>query len=135
MELGVIPIINEYDTIATDEIVIGDNDTLGAIVATTIDADLLIILSDIDGLYTADPHKNKNAVMLERVENITEEIVAMTGGAGTSLGTGGMVTKINAAKIAIKGGTDMVIANGSDPQILYSIVKGENVGTRFIAKR
>lgn len=135
LELGVIPIINENDTIATDEIIIGDNDTLGAIVSTTINADLLIILSDIDGLYTADPHKDKNAVMLNRVEEITDEIIAMTGGAGTTLGTGGMVTKIKAAKIATAGGTDMVIANGSNPQLLYSIINGEDVGTRFVAKK
>ncbi|MBO5322185.1 MAG: glutamate 5-kinase [Clostridia bacterium] len=135
LELGVIPIINENDTIATDEIIIGDNDTLGAIVSTTINADLLIILSDIDGLYTADPHKDRNAVMLSRVEEITDEIVAMTGGAGTTLGTGGMVTKIKAAKIATAGGTDMVIANGSNPQLLYSIIDSEDVGTRFVAKK
>ena len=135
LELGVIPIINENDTIATDEIIIGDNDTLGAIVSTTINADLLIILSDIDGLYTADPHKDKNAVMLNRVDEITDVIVAMTGGAGTSLGTGGMVTKIKAAKIATAGGTDMVIANGSNPQLLYSIISGEEIGTRFVAKK
>ena len=135
LELNVIPIINENDTIATDEIVIGDNDTLGAIVAKTIKADLLIILSDIDGLYTADPHKDKNAVLVNRVEDITDEIVAMTGGAGTALGTGGMVTKIKAAKIATAGGSDMVIANGSNPQLLYSIINGEEVGTRFVAKK
>ena len=135
LELDVIPIINENDTIATDEIVIGDNDTLGAIVAKTIKADLLIILSDIDGLYTADPHKDKNAVLVNRVEDITDEIVAMTGGAGTALGTGGMVTKIKAAKIATAGGSDMVIANGSNPQLLYSIINGEEVGTRFVAKK
>lgn len=135
LELSVIPIINENDTIATDEIVIGDNDTLGAIVAKTIKADLLIILSDIDGLYTADPHKDKNAVLVNRVEDITDEIVAMTGGAGTALGTGGMVTKIKAAKIATAGGSDMVIANGSNPQLLYSIINGEEVGTRFVAQK
>ena len=135
LELDVIPIINENDTIATDEIVIGDNDTLGAIVAKTIKADLLIILSDIDGLYTADPHKNKDAVLVNRVDEITDEIVAMTGGAGTALGTGGMVTKIKAAKIATAGGSDMVIANGSNPQLLYSIINGEEVGTRFVAKK
>ena len=135
LELGAIPIINENDTIATDEIVIGDNDTLGAIVSTTISADLLIILSDIDGLFTADPHKDKNAVMIHTVKDITPEIEAMTGGAGTSLGTGGMVTKIKAAKIATSGGTDTVIANGKDPQILYGIVAGEDKGTRFLAER
>lgn len=133
LELGVIPIINENDTIATDEIIIGDNDTLGAIVATAIKADLLIILSDIDGLFTADPNRVKNAVMLHQVTEITKEIEEMTGGAGSNLGTGGMTTKIKAAKIAISGGTDMIIANGKDPDILYEIVDGKDVGTRFIA--
>ena len=135
LELGAIPIINENDSIATDEIIIGDNDTLGAIVATTINADLLIILSDIDGLFTADPHKDKSAVMLHKVNEITEEIEAMTGGAGSALGTGGMTTKIKAAKIATAGGTDMVIANGSAPDILYGIVDGEDIGTRFIGRK
>ena len=134
LELDVIPIINENDTVATGQIVIGDNDTLGAIVAKTVGADLLIILSDIDGLFTSDPHKDENAVMLHEVTDITDEIVAMTGGAGTTLGTGGMVTKIKAAKIATAGGTDTVIANGSDPNILYSILEGKKVGTLFKAK-
>ena len=134
LELDVIPIINENDTVATGQIVIGDNDTLGAIVAKTVGADLLIILSDIDGLFTSDPHKDENAVMLREVTDITDEIVAMTGGAGTTLGTGGMVTKIKAAKIATAGGTNTVIANGSDPNILYSILEGEKVGTLFKAK-
>jgi len=134
LELGAIPIINENDSIATNEIVIGDNDTLGAIVATTLNADMLIILSDIDGLFTADPRKNKDAVMLHRVEEITSEIEAMIGGAGTSLGTGGMQTKINAAKIANSKGVDMIIANGKDPDILYDIVDGKDIGTRFVAK-
>lgn len=133
LELGAIPVINENDSIATGEIVIGDNDTLGAIVATTINADLLIILSDIDGLFTADPHKDKNARMLHKVTEITKEIEDMTGGAGSALGTGGMATKIKAAKIATTGGTDMVIANGKDPDVLYRVVAGEDVGTRFIA--
>lgn len=134
LELGAIPIINENDSIATNEIVIGDNDTLGAIVATTLNADILIILSDIDGLFTADPRKNKDAVMLHKVEEITPEIEAMIGGAGTSLGTGGMQTKINAAKIANSKGVDMIIANGKDPDILYDIVDGKDIGTRFVAK-
>ena len=134
LEMNVLPIVNENDSIATDEIVIGDNDTLGAIVATTLAADLLIILSDIDGLYTADPHKDKNAVLLHRVDEITPEIEKMIGGAGSELGTGGMMTKISAAKIANANGTDMVIANGSDPDILYDIVDGKDVGTLFKAK-
>lgn len=135
LDLGAIPIINENDSIATDEIVIGDNDTLGAIVATAINADLLILLSDIDGLFTADPRTDKNAVLLGRVEEITPEIESMTGGAGSKFGTGGMATKIKAAKIATEAGIDMIIANGKEPHILYDIVDGKSVGTRFIARK
>ncbi|MEE1007339.1 MAG: glutamate 5-kinase [Acutalibacteraceae bacterium] len=135
LELGALPIINENDSIATDEIVIGDNDTLGAIVATAINADLLILLSDIDGLFTADPRTDKNAVLLEQVEEITPEIESMTGGAGSKFGTGGMATKIKAAKIATEAGIDMIIANGKEPHILYDIVDGKSVGTRFIARK
>ena len=135
LELSVIPILNENDSIATDEIIIGDNDTLGAIVATTLEADLLIILSDIDGLYTADPHKDSNAVLLHKVSEITPEIENMTGGAGSNLGTGGMATKIKAAKIANAAGTDVVIANGSNPDIIYDIIDGKEIGTKFIAKK
>ncbi len=135
LELSVIPILNENDSIATDEIIIGDNDTLGAIVATTLGADLLIILSDIDGLYTADPHKDANAVLLHNVAEITPEIEEMTGGAGSNLGTGGMATKIKAAKIANAAGTDVVIANGSNPDIIYDIIDGKEIGTKFIAKK
>ena len=131
LELNAIPIINENDSIATDELVIGDNDTLGAIAATAVGADLLIILSDINGLYTADPRKDPNAVLLKTVETITPEIENMTGGAGSRLGTGGMATKLNAAKIATFAGIDMIIANGSDPRILYDIVEGNDVGTKF----
>lgn len=134
LELNVLPIVNENDSIATDEIVIGDNDTLGAIVATTLNSDLLIILSDIDGLFTDDPHKNKNAVLLHTVDEITPEIEKMIGGVGSELATGGMITKVNAAKIANAKGTDMVIANGSNPNILYDIVDGKDVGTIFKAK-
>ena len=134
LELGAIPIINENDSIATDEIVIGDNDTLGAIVATAINADLLILLSDIDGLFTADPHKDKNAVLLTRVEEITPEIESMTGGAGSKFGTGGMATKIRAARIATEAGIDMIIANGKEPNVLYDIVEGKPVGTRFVSR-
>ena len=134
LELGVLPVINENDSVATEEIVIGDNDTLGAIVATHVGADLLVLLSDIDGLYTADPHTDPTARLLTVVEAITPEIVAMTGGAGSKLGTGGMQTKIHAAKIATEAGIDMVIANGQDPSVLYDIVEGKSVGTRFVAK-
>ena len=135
LDLGAIPIINENDSIATDEIVIGDNDTLGAIVATAINADLLVLLSDIDGLFTADPRTDENAVLLETVEEITPEIESMTGGAGSKFGTGGMTTKIKAAKIATEAGIDMIIANGNEPHILYDIVEGKTVGTRFVARK
>ena len=132
LELGVLPIINENDTIATDEIVIGDNDTLGAIVATNVQADLLILLSDIDGLYTADPHTDKNATMMPVVKQITPEIEAAVGGVGSQLGTGGMQTKLSAAKLVTAAGIPMVIANGEDPDVLYAIVNGEAIGTRFL---
>lgn len=135
LELGVLPIINENDTIATEEIVIGDNDTLGAIVAAAVGAQLLILLSDIDGLFTADPHRDSNARLLPVIEDITPEIYAMTGGAVTALGTGGMQTKLHAAQIATERGIEMVIANGQKPEILYDIIAGEPVGTRFLARR
>ncbi len=134
LELGALPIINENDTVATDEIVIGDNDTLGAIVASNVQADLLILLTDIDGLYTADPRVDASAQRLPVVEEITPAIEAAVGGAGSKLGTGGMQTKLHAAKIATAAGIEMVIANGGDPAVLYDIVAGEAVGTRFLAK-
>lgn len=135
LEMRVIPIINENDTIATEEIVIGDNDTLGAIAATVVNADLLILLSDIDGLFTADPHSDPSAKLLPVIEEITPEISAMTGGAATKLGTGGMQTKLHAAQISTEHGIEMVIANGQRPEILYDIIAGKPVGTRFKAKK
>ena len=134
LELGVLPVINENDTVSTEEIGIGDNDTLAAIVATSVNADLLVLLSDIDGLYTADPHKDANAKLIESVDSINEDIIAIAGGTGSSLGTGGMVSKINAAKICMDSGCDMIIANGENPEILYDIAEGKRIGTRFIAK-
>ncbi len=134
LELNVLPIINENDTVSTHEIAVGDNDTLGAIVAVSMKADLLVLLSDIDGLYTADPHKDENADLISVVKEITPEIEALGGGKGSSLGTGGMVTKLNAAKLCMSKGTDMVIANGANPSVLYDIVDGEKIGTKFIAK-
>ena len=134
LELNAIPIINENDTIATHEIVIGDNDTLGAIVAVCCKADVLVILSDIDGLCTADPHKDKNAQLIPLVEEITPEIIALAGGKGSDLGTGGMATKLHAAQITTAQGTDTVILNGSDPHILYDLFDGKAVGTRFCGK-
>jgi glutamate 5-kinase len=133
IELGVLPIINENDTVATTEIAVGDNDTLGAIVAVSTGAHLLVLLSDIDGLYTADPHSDPDARLIETVEDITPEILALAGGCGSSLGTGGMKTKLSAAEMCVAAGCDMVIANGSDPNILYRLVDGEAVGTRFVA--
>lgn len=134
LELGTIPIINENDTIGTEEIVIGDNDTLAAIVAKTAGADLLVLLSDIDGLYTTDPRVDKNAKLISVVESITPELEKSACGAGTKLGTGGMQTKLHAAKIAIDSGVEMVISNGSRPLDLYDIVDGKDIGTRFIAR-
>ena len=135
LELGVIPIVNENDTVTTDEIVIGDNDTLGAIIAERVRADLLVILSDIDGLYTANPAKDPTAERIEIIEEITEEIEALAGDAGSKLGTGGMVTKLKAARIATENGVNMVIANGKDPAILYDIIEGKGTCTRFVVKR
>ena len=134
LELGVLPIINENDTVATEELAIGDNDTLSAIVAVSAGADLLVLLSDIDGLYTADPRTNSDATLLREVHGITPEIIALAGGKGSALGTGGMATKLKAAQIANQAGIDMIIANGSDPDILYHIMDGIAVGTRFIAR-
>ena len=135
IELGVIPVVNENDTIATDEISVGDNDTLAAMVACSVDADLLILLSDIDGLYTKDPHKCHDAELIPVVEEITPEIIELADGKGSSLGTGGMVTKLHAAGIAMEHGVDMVIANGARPRRMYQIVEGEAVGTRFLGKK
>ncbi len=134
LELGVLPIINENDTIATSEIKVGDNDTLSAITAVGANADLLILLSDIDGLYTADPHQVTDATLIPEVKEITDDILELAGAAGTALGTGGMVTKLSAAKLCMDAGTDMIIANGSNPSVLYDIFDGKAVGTRFIGK-
>ena len=131
LQLGALPIINENDTVGTKEIVIGDNDTLAAIVAESVKADLLILLSDIDGLYTADPRKDPNAKLLHRISKLDDTILALAGGTGTSRGTGGMVTKLQAAKICMGCGCDMVIANGNNSTNLYDILDGKEVGTRF----
>ena len=135
LEFGVLPVINENDTVATEEIVIGDNDTLGAIVAANVDADLLILLSDIDGLYTKDPHKYADAELIPVVEALTPEILALAEGKGSELGTGGMKTKLRAAEIAVAAGIDMIIANGSEPNLLYNVIDGKPFGTRFVGKK
>ena len=131
LELGALPIINENDTVATQEIVIGDNDTLAAIVAESVKADLLILLSDIRGLYTADPRSNPDARLISHVPALTEEILALAGGSGSSQGTGGMVTKLQAAKICLRCGCTMVSASGSEPENLYGILEGKPIGTTF----
>ena len=135
LELSALPIINENDTVATEEIVIGDNDTLAAIVAESVEADLLVLLSDIDGLYTADPRKNPDAKLIPQVTEIDESILALAGGSSTNLGTGGMTTKLQAAKICMACGCNMIITNGSRPEILYNILAGESIGTLFVGKR
>ena len=132
LQLGAIPILNENDTIATDEIVIGDNDSLAAIVAKSVNADKLILLSDIDGLYTADPHTDPNAQLIHRVTTIDENILALAGVSSTKLGTGGMVTKLHAAEVCMECGCAMVIANGNNPSLLYDILDGKQVGTTFM---
>jgi len=134
LDLNVIPIINENDTVATDEIVIGDNDTLAAFVAESVQADKLILLSDIDGLYTADPHTDPNAQLIRFASKVNDELIALAGGSSCALGTGGMVTKLHAAKICLACGCDMVIANGNKPSNLYEIVDGKPIGTTFTEK-
>lgn len=135
LELGALPIINENDTIATEEIKVGDNDTLGAIVACSVGADLLVLLSDIEGLYTADPRRDPGARLIPVVEEITPEILALAGEKGSDLATGGMATKLRAAQMATARGCDMVITNGEHPEVLYDIAQGKAVGTRFVAKK
>lgn len=139
LEMRVIPVVNENDSVSSAEIetgrhkVLGDNDTLSAIVARLCHADLLVLLSDIDGLYSADPHTHPDARLIHRVDALTPDILEMAGGAGTWRGTGGMATKLTAAGIAMSAGCDMVITNGQRTEDLYDIVEGREVGTRFIA--
>ena len=136
LKLGVIPVVNENDTVATYEIEIGDNDTLSAIVAAMVGADLLILLSDIDGLYTDDPRKNPDARFIEQVDELTDELMEMgKATTGSNVGTGGMNTKMIAARIATSSGVDMLIANSADIGVLHRILDGENVGTLFVAHR
>ena len=132
LELGALPVINENDTVSTDEIVIGDNDTLSAIVSATVSADLLILLSDIDGLYDRDPRRAPDAKLIETVPVIDAHILSLAGDKGSELATGGMITKLHAAQIATAAGCEMVIANGGKPEVLYDIVDGKRVGTRFL---
>ncbi|MDE5936180.1 MAG: glutamate 5-kinase [Ruminococcus sp.] len=137
VSMGVIPIVNENDSISIDELEleIGENDSLSALVAGLSGADLLLILSDIDCLYSNDPRKNPDAEPISVVEEITPEIEKSAGGAGSGLGTGGMSTKIHAAKIAANAGIDMVIMNGKNPELLYDLFEDKEIGTIFIAKK
>ncbi|MDQ2086934.1 glutamate 5-kinase [Herbivorax sp. ANBcel31] len=141
LEKGIVPIVNENDSVAVDELenginrVFGDNDTLSAIVSELVNADLLIILSDIDGLYNCDPRENSCSKLISTVENITPEVESCAGGVGTKRGTGGMFTKMSAAKIAVSEGINLVIANGKNPRIISDILKGKNVGTLFVRQK
>ena len=138
LKWGVLPVVNENDAVAIDEIgihtTIGENDSLSAIVAKLVGADLLVLLSDIDGLYTADPHNNPDATLIPEVKEITPEILSLAGGAGSSLGSGGMATKLKAAQIVNDAGIDMVITNGEDPEGLYALLEGKPIGTRFMGR-
>lgn len=134
LKMNVLPVINENDSISTEQIAVGDNDTLGAIVAENVHADLMIVLSDIKGLYTSDPQKNPDAQMIRIVEVITPEIESLAGTTSHKLGTGGMATKLKAAKIVTEAGCDMVITYGKEPDVIYDILEGKAVGTRFPGK-
>ncbi len=134
LELGTLPVINENDTVSTAEISVGDNDTLGALVAVSVKADLLIGLSDIDGLFTSDPRLDAEASLIPKVYEITPEMRKKAGGGGTALGTGGMATKLIEAEICMKDGTDMIILNGAKPSLIYDVLEDKDVGTRFIGR-
>ena len=134
LEMNVIPVINENDTVATKEIVIGDNDTLAAIVAQSVSADKLILLSDIDGLYTADPHLNPDAELIQWASTVDDHILSLAGTSNSNLGTGGMVTKLEAARICLSCGCDMIITNGNNPANIYDVIDGKPVGTTFTEK-
>ena len=134
LELGTLPVINENDTVSTAEISVGDNDTLAALVAVSVKAELLILLSDIDGLYTSDPRQDATARLIPEVSRITGEMREHAGGGGTALATGGMATKLIAADICMQAGTDMIIMNGSKPLLIYEVLEGKPVGTRFLGR-
>jgi len=134
LALDALPVINENDTVSTDEIAVGDNDTLSAMVAVSVKADLLILMTDIDGLYTADPRRDPGATRIPEVREITPEMLVGAGGGGTMLSTGGMATKLAAARICMDAGTDMHIVNGARAEIIYDVLEGRAVGTRFIGR-
>lgn len=133
-EYGAIPVVNENDSVAVEEIVYGDNDSLSAHVAEIVDADALVILTDIDGLFSANPREDENAVLIHIVDEINDDVLALAGGSGTNRGTGGMITKLLAAQIATAAGIDTVVMNGSDPEDIYKLIDGRQIGTLFRAK-
>ena len=139
LDWGVLPIVNENDAVAIDEIgihtTIGENDSLSAIVAKLVDADMLVLLSDINGLYTDDPRKNPDATLIPLVDEITPDILSLAGGSGSALGSGGMATKLKAAQLSMAAGIDMVIANGEDPEGLYALLEGKHIGTKFLGRK
>ena len=135
LEMGVVPIINENDTVVTEEIAVGDNDRLGALVAVSVRADMMLVLSDIDGLYTANPRTDRNAELIREVGELTPDILSSAGDRDSALGTGGMTTKLMAASICMDAGCDMVIVNGARPKVIYDAVDGKRVGTRFIGRK
>ncbi|HOQ37423.1 MAG TPA: glutamate 5-kinase [Acetivibrio sp.] len=141
LEMGIIPVVNENDSVAVDEIesgihrVFGDNDSLSAIVAKLVKADLLIILSDIDGFYDCDPRENENSKLISVIDEITPEVEMCAGGEGSNRGTGGMITKLTAAKIATAAGINMVIANGDNPKVIYDILGGKTIGSLFVGRK
>lgn len=134
-EYGAIPIVNENDSVAVEEIVFGDNDSLSAHVAKLVEADTLVILTDTDGLFSANPREDENATLISSVDKITDDILSLAGGSGTSRGTGGMVTKLHAAQIATEAGIDTIVMSGSDPEDIYKLLDGRQIGTHFKAQR
>lgn len=132
---GAVPIVNENDSVAVDEIVYGDNDSLSAIVAKLVNADALIILTDIDGLYDDNPNENEDAKLISQVDEITDELIAVAGGHGSRFSTGGMVTKLHAAQIAMDAGIDTIVMNGAAPESIYKALDGKQIGTFFTGKK
>lgn len=134
-DYGAVPIVNENDSVAIDEIVYGDNDSLSAIVAKLVNADALIILTDIDGLYDDNPNENEDAKLISQVDEITDELIAVAGGHGSRFSTGGMVTKLHAAQIAMDAGIDTIVMNGATPESIYKALDGKQIGTFFTGKK
>lgn len=135
LKFGVVPIVNENDTVSVDEIKFGDNDYLSYIVATLTKSDLLILLTDIDGYYDKNPNQNPDAMLMHTITDLSEEIEKAAGGAGSKLGTGGMLTKVHASRLAAEDGIVSIIANASTPEIIYDILDGKEIGTMFVPEQ